>query len=128
MAPKKEIPIRKDTQEWVDHGVLEGIRIRDRLLTKFGSSKTHVDYVNFKKDRNHVQNLIKKKKKSFIVGKLNENVGRPKELWKCIKTLGLSSGINSPSKICLNDKSKPSFMMKAMPKFSRNLFQIWHQI
>ena len=81
----REVRVRKNTQEWMDQEVLEGIRIRDRLLTKFRSSKTHVDYVNFKKARNHVQNLIKKKKTSFVVGKLNENIGKPKDLWKCLK-------------------------------------------
>ena len=96
--------IRKDTQEWVDHEVPEGIRIRDKLLTKFRSSKTHVDYVNFKKARNHVQNLIKKKKKSFIVGKLNEKIGKPKHLRKCLKFLGLSLGNSSPSKVSLDGK------------------------
>ena len=103
IAPMREVRVRKNTQKWVDQEVLERIRIRDRLLTKFRSSKTHVDYVNFKKARNHVQNLIKKKKKSFVVGKLNENIGKPKDLWKCLKSLGLSSGNNSPSKICSND-------------------------
>ncbi len=93
----------------MDQEVLEGIRIRDKLLTKFRSSKIHIDYVNFKRARNHVQNLIKKKKKSYIVGKLNENIGKPKDLWKCLKSLGLSSGNNSPLEISLNDKGKPSF-------------------
>ena len=82
------------THKWMDQEVLEEIRIRDRLLTKFRSSKAHVDYVNFKKTRNHFQNLIKKKKKSFVVGKLNENIGQPKDLWKCLKSLGLSLGNN----------------------------------
>ena len=119
--------IRKDTQEWVDHEVPEGIRIRDKLLTKFRSSKTHVDYVNFKKARNHVQNLIKKKKKSFIVGKRNENIGKPKELWKCLKSLGLSSGNNSPSKLCLNDKGKPFFDNKSNAEIFKEFFHIWRQ-
>ena len=118
----KEIRIRKDTQEWGDHEILEGIRVRDKLLTKFRSSKTHVDYVNFKKARNHVQNLIKREKKSFIVGKQNENIGKPKELWKCLKSLGLSSGNNSPSKICLNDKGKPSFDDKSNAEIFKGFF------
>ena len=53
----------------MDQEVLGGIRIRDRLLTKFRSSKTHADYVNFKKARNHVQNLVKNKKKILFYWK-----------------------------------------------------------
>ena len=85
----REVLVRKDTQEWMDQEVLEGMRIRDRLVTKFRPSKTHVDYVNFKKARNHFQNLIKKKKIAFVVRKLNENIGKPKDLCKCLKSLGI---------------------------------------
>ena len=35
--------------------------------------------------------MIKTKKKTFVVGKLNENIGKPKELWKSLKSLGLPS-------------------------------------
>ena len=37
--------------------------------------------------------------------KLNENVRKPRDLWKCLKSLGLSSGNNSPSKICSKVKN-----------------------
>ena len=49
IAPMKENYIRKGTQEWVDKEILEGITIRDKLLTKFRSFKTHVNYVNSRK-------------------------------------------------------------------------------
>ena len=35
-----------------------------------------------------------------MVGKLNEKVGKPKELWKSLKSLGLPSKKASPSTIC----------------------------
>ena len=38
----REVRVRKETQEWMDQEVLEGIRILDRLLKKFRSSKTHL--------------------------------------------------------------------------------------
>ena len=56
LAPVKEIRVRKDSQEWMDQEVLEGIRIRNKLLTKFRTSQIHSDYV---------QSLIKRKKKIF---------------------------------------------------------------
>ena len=109
LAPVKEIRVRKDSQEWMDQEVLEGIRIRNKLLTKYRTSQIHSDYVNFKKARNRVQSLIKRKKKSFIIDKLKENIGKPKDLWKCLKSLGLSSGKDSSSKICLNNNGNPCF-------------------
>ena len=118
----REIRIRKDYQEWMDHEVLEGIRIRDKVLKELRTSKIHSDYINFKKARNHVQSLIKQKKKSFIVGKPNEDIGKPKELWKCLKSLGLSSGKELPSKICLNNKGNPCFDDKANAYILREFF------
>ena len=40
---------------------------------------------------------------------LNEDIGKPKELCKCLNSLGLSSGKDSSSKICLNDEGSPCF-------------------
>ena len=30
--------------------------------------------------------MIKDKKKNFVIGKLNDNIGKPKELWKSLKS------------------------------------------
>ena len=38
-----------------------------------------------------MQNLIAKKKKEFFENKLKEYIGKPKDLWKAIKSLGLSN-------------------------------------
>ena len=78
LAPAKEIRVKKDSQEWMDQEVLEGIRTRNKLLTKYRTSQIYSDYINFKKARNRVQSLIKRKKKSFITDKLNENIGKTK--------------------------------------------------
>ena len=45
--------------------------------------------------------LIKKKKKNCVVGKLNENVVKSKELWKSLKLVDLPSKQDKPSKISL---------------------------
>ena len=36
-----------------------------------------------------MQNIIAKKKKEFLEKKLKESIGKPKDLWKAIKSLGL---------------------------------------
>ena len=73
----------------MDQEVFERIRIRNKLLTKHRTSQIHSDYIICKKARNRVQSLIKRKKKS---DKSNENMGKLKGLWKCLKSLRLSSG------------------------------------
>ena len=53
----------------MDEEGLEGIRIRDKLLSKFEETKSHTDHVNIRKARNNVLSLIKKKKKMCVVGR-----------------------------------------------------------
>ena len=76
-------------------------------------SRLHSDNESYKKTRNEVQRMIKTKKKNFVVGKLNENIGKPKELWKLLKSLGLSSKQRSSSTICLETDGILSFDLKA---------------
>ena len=65
-----------------------------KKLSIFKRSRLYEDKLAFKKAQNYVQNLIKKKKKQFIKNKLDENLGKPKELWKTLKSLGLSQTKN----------------------------------
>ena len=62
---------------------------RDKLLAKFKKSRKSTDHENYKKACNKVQYLINDKKKTFVVAKLNENSGKPNELWKSLKSVGL---------------------------------------
>ena len=87
----------------------EDIEIRDKLLAKFKKSRKSTDHENYKKARNKVQYLINDKEKTFVVGKLNKNIGKPKELWKSLKSLGLPSKQASPSTICLEKGGSLSF-------------------
>ena len=66
----------------------------------------HVHKDNYKEAKNEVQKLICTKKKAYFESKLTENIENPKELWKCLKSLGLKlersiSNINCPE----NDRS-----------------------
>ena len=114
--------MRGSTQEWMDEEVLEGIRIRNKLLSKFKRTKTHTDHVNFRKARNNVLSLIKKEKKNCVVGKLNENIGKPKELWKSLKSLGLPSKQDKPSKTCLKTDGEHCFDDKINSNVFKNFF------
>ena len=59
---------------------LEEIRTRDKLFRKFKTSKSHTDNINYKKTRNRLQDMIKRKKRNFVSLKLTENISKPKEL------------------------------------------------
>ena len=80
IAPLKEIRLKNNSQDWFDAEINEEIERRDKSFAKFRKSKLHRDNENYKKARNKVQRITKNKKKTFVVGKLNENIGKPKEL------------------------------------------------
>ena len=79
IAPIKEVRVKSNSQDWFDAEINEEIERRDKLLAKFKKSRSHSDNENYKKSRNKVQRMIKDKKKNFVIGKLNDNIGKPKE-------------------------------------------------
>ena len=56
-----------------------------------------------------MQALIKDKKRKLLQEKLSENIGKPKELWKIIKKLGLPDKKAPRTSLCLNKKNELTF-------------------
>ena len=57
------------------------------------------------------RNLLKTKK-DLYQEKLRENVGKPNELWKALKSLGLPSKITPVSQVSLKDGEKFRLMKR----------------
>ena len=91
VAPIKSRRIKQNSQEWFDGEVAEKISVCDKLFKKFKKSKLHIDREIYKVARYEVQKLISYKKKKFFENRLNDSIGKPKELWKAPKSLGLPS-------------------------------------
>ena len=128
IAPLNEIRVKNNSQDWFDAEINEEIERRDKSFAKFKKSKLHRDNQNHKKARNNVQLMIKSKKRTFVVGKRNENIGKPKELWKSLKSLGLPSRKSSSSTICLEKDGILSFDPKANAEIFKHFVQIWRMI
>ena len=89
LAPSKNKRIKGTSQDWFDAQIIEKINERDKLFKKFKKFRLHVDKDNYKEPRNEVLKLIRTKKKAYFESKLTENIGKPRELWKSLKSLGL---------------------------------------
>ena len=48
-APRKEIRIKNNTQEWFDREIAELIYAREKLFLKFKKSKLHIHEENYGK-------------------------------------------------------------------------------
>ena len=115
----KQSRIKNNSQEWFDGEIMEKIAIRDKLFKKFKNSQLHVDNDIFKEAKKEVADLIKKRKREYFENKLSENIGKPKELWKTIKELGLSKKASEVSNICLRKEGENVFD----PKLTANIFK-----
>ena len=110
IAPYKVLRVKNNTQDWFDSEVAEAINLRERRLKHFKSTTLHIDKELYKEAKYHALKLIKEKKKQFYKEKLKENIGKPKELWKALKSLGLPSKKGSNmTNICLKKDDKISF-------------------
>ena len=109
VAPVREMCIKTNSQEWFDEGIHEHVALRDKMLAKLKKSRKECADQNYKKARNRFQTMIKRKKENFVADKLNQNIGKPKELWKSLKSLGLPSKQMSSSSLCLEKDGNLSF-------------------
>ena len=109
-------------QEWFDEEILEHIALRDKMLAKFEKSRKECDDQNYKKARNCVQTMIKRETKNFLVDKLNQNIGRPEELWKSLKSLGLLSKQRSSSSFCPEKDKNLSFDPKTNTEIFKDFY------
>ena len=78
IAPRKEIRIRNNMQEWFDREIFELIHAREKLFLKFKKSKLHIDEENYKKVKHRVQNLVRKKKRELYETNLRQKINKPK--------------------------------------------------
>ena len=76
----------------------------------------------YKEAKTNVKKLIKIKKRDLYQEKLRKNVGKPKELWKALKSLGLPSEITQASQVSLKEGEKISFDEKYISDSCNLLF------
>ena len=89
VAPIKERRVKQNSQEWFDGEIADEIKNRDKLFKKFKKSKLHIDKDIYNVARYKVRKMIFDKNRSFFEKKLSESIGKPKDLWKSLKSLGL---------------------------------------
>ena len=112
IAPFRDLRIKDNTQDWFDDEVAKAIKLKEKRLKQFKSTELDIDEDLYKEAKYHAVKLIKQKKSPFYKEKLKENIGKPKELWKALKSLGLPSK-KGLSNICLKKDDKICFDDKA---------------
>ena len=91
VAPIKERQVKQNSQEWFDREIPDEIKNCDKLFKK---SKLHIGKGIYNAARYKVRKMIFDKR-SFFEKKLSESIGKPKDLWKALKSLGFPNKISS---------------------------------
>ena len=94
----------------------------------FKKTRLHIDKELYKNAKYGTQKLITAKKQLFFDEKLSESVGKPKELWNTLKSLGmLMKTVVSNFKTIDNNMSLTydiKTMSKALKDFFSNLLSL----
>ena len=122
VAPTKVIRPKSRSEDWFDGEICNAIKIKKKRLKKFKRTRLAIDEEHYKESKTTVRNLINFKKKSYFETKLKENIGKPKELWKTLKNLGLPQKSTSGVNICLKTNEKTSFDAKENANIFKNFF------
>ena len=92
-VPIKERWVKQNSHEWFDGEIANLIAIKH--LKSLQKSKFHIDKNIYKMAIYKVRKMIFDKKRLFFEKKLSESTGKPKDLWKALKSLGLPHKISS---------------------------------
>ena len=79
IASFKDLRIKNNTQDWFDDEVAKAIKLREKRLKQFKSTKLHIDK-DLNKEAKYHGIKLEKQKKSQLKKKLKENIAKPKEL------------------------------------------------
>ena len=118
----KKVCLKQRSEPWMTHEILQLIKERDKLILEFKRSNQKSSYEQFCKIKNLIQNKVKKAKNSFYNDKVEECKGASSQLWKTLKSIGLSKGTPGSSKISLSEGEEIIFENIKVANIFNNFF------
>ena len=116
--------VNGNSQEWFDGEVLESIALRDELFKKFKHGKLNVDKKIYNKARNKLHRLMLQKK-TVLQKPIKGKCAKPKDLWKTLKSLGLSKKISLFEANVIEDNKRLKYNLKPVAKtFAKFYFNL----
>ena len=90
-GPYRKKRIKGNTQKWFDSEGLEKLNAKDTLFKNFKKSRLNIDkeLYKYKEAKYDASKLITIKNQAFFKETLSETIGKPKELWESLKSLGM---------------------------------------
>ena len=122
VAPCKTKRVKGNTQNWFDEKILEKLRSSDKLFKAFNKTRLHTDKELYKKAKYDSQKIIAAKKQTFCDEKLSVSVGKPKELWNALKSLGMPKKVVVSNFNAIDNNKSLTYDIKRMTKVFKEFF------
>ena len=122
IAHFRDLRSKSNTQDQFDDEVAEAIKLREKRLKIVKTAKLYIDKELYKESKYLAVKLIREKKNKFYKEKLKENIAKPKQLQKALKSLGLPCKKGSISNICLKKDDKTGFDEKTNANTFKEFF------
>ena len=91
--PLKNKQVKHQFQpKWFNNHIVDGFEERDKLLNKAKKCGSDHDWLNYRRAKNYVTNLIKQTKQKYFKTKFTENKHNSRKLWNLIKCLSGNDG------------------------------------
>ena len=106
-APIRNKRVRNKKSPWLSAELKKSMINRDKLKKQAVSSNDPLFWKKFKKERNRLNNEIKKAKADYYKSQVESNIGNPKAIWKCINQITHRKATNNSSinELKVNNKS-----------------------
>ena len=99
-APLKKKVLRHNNNAFMTKELRKEIMLRSKLKNKFNKERNHINWCNYKRQRNHCLSILRKTKKEYFNSLNIKQVSDNKLLWKSAKPF-FNDKVSNSSKIKL---------------------------
>ena len=103
-APLKKKVLRHNNNAFMTKELRKEIMLRSKLKNKFNKERNHINWCNYKRQRNYCLSILRKTKKECFNSLNIKHVSDNKLFWKSVKPFFKDKGSNS-SKITLVEEN-----------------------
>ena len=103
-VPLKKKVLRHNNNAFMTKELRKEIMLRSKLKNKFNKERNHINWCNYKRQRNHCLSILRKTKKEYFNSLNIKQVSDNQLFWKSVKPVFNDKGSNS-SKIILVEEN-----------------------
>ena len=121
-APLKKKVLRHNNNAFMTKELRKEIMLRSKLKNKFNKERNHINWCNYKRQRNHCLSILRKTKKEYFNSLNMKQVSLNKLFWKSVKPFFFNVKGSNSSKIVLVEVNNIISDEEEIPNIMNNYF------